>query len=207
MGPRDILTNTRMHSLDLESLRRAVRSGAQPHYRLFYGHTPRPDGALSDAVFSQFWPCSFSLHGVRYAWAEQWMMASKARLFGDAEALARILVAQAPLDCKHIGRAVRGFDEVIWRQHRLDIVTVGSVAKFDQDAALRAYLLATEEDVLVEASPSDCVWGIRLSREHVDAQIPQRWRGQNLLGFALMRARLILRDELPLPLLPATLTS
>ncbi|MBL9008009.1 MAG: NADAR family protein [Myxococcales bacterium] len=196
-----------MHTLNLETLRQAVRQGAQPRYRLFYGHTPRPDGALSDAVFSQFWPCSFSLYGVNYAWAEQWMMASKARLFGDGEALARILIATAPLDCKRIGRQVRGFDEALWRQHRFDIVTQGSVAKFDQDPALRAYLLATSADVLVEASPSDCVWGIRLGREHADAQNPLRWRGQNLLGFALMRARGILRGELPKPELPALLTS
>ena len=191
--------------LDLESLRQAVRSGLAPRYRLFYGHSPRRDGALSDAVFSQFWPCSFVLDGVRYAWAEAWMMASKARLFGDDQALARILSAKAPLDCKRIGRTVAGFDEQVWRQHRFDIVTVGSVAKFDQDAALRAYLLATGEDVLVEASPSDCVWGIRLSRDQQDAQTPARWRGQNLLGFALMRARHILRGELPFPSLPPTL--
>lgn len=196
-----------MHTLDLETLRQTVRQGAQRRYRLFYGHTPRPDGALSDAVFSQFWPCSFSLYGVNYAWAEQWMMASKARLFGDGEALARILIATAPLDCKRIGRQVRGFDEALWRQHCFDIVTQGSVAKFDQDPALRGYLLATSEDVLVEASPSDCVWGIRLGREHADAQNPLRWRGQNLLGFALMRARGILRGELPMPELPALLTN
>lgn len=194
-----------MPILDLESLRQAVRGGLAPRYRLFYGHTPRPDGALSDAVFSQFWPCSFALDGVRYAWAEAWMMASKARLFGDDQALERILSAKAPLDCKRIGRTVRDFDEQVWGQHRFDIVTVGSLAKFDQDAALRAYLLSTGEDVLVEASPSDCVWGIRLSRDHQDAQTPARWRGQNLLGFALMRARHILRGELPAPSLPPTL--
>ena len=196
-----------MLSLDLETLRQAVRQGAEPRYRLFYGHTPRPDGALSDAVFSQFWPCSFALAGVRYTWAEQWMMASKARLFGDGEALARILLAKAPLDCKRIGRQVRGFDEDTWRKHRVDIVTEGSVAKFGQDAALRAYLLSTADEVLVEASPSDCIWGIRLGREHADAKNPQRWRGQNLLGFALMRARGILRGELPPPTLPPALTA
>jgi hypothetical protein len=191
---------------DLETLRQAVRQGATPRYRLFYGHTPRPDGALSDAAFSQFWPCSFSLFGVRYAWAEQWMMASKARLFGDGEALADILAAKTPLACKRVGRRVRGFDEALWRQHRFDIVTQGSVAKFGQDPALKSYLLSTADEVLVEASPSDCIWGIRLGREHEGARDPRRWRGQNLLGFALMRARGILRDELPPPSLPPALT-
>jgi ribA/ribD-fused uncharacterized protein len=191
--------------LDLESLRKAVRGGQSFTYRLFYGHTPRPDGKLSDAVFSQFWPCSFSLGGIRYIFAEQWMMASKARLFADAEALARILVAKAPLECKRIGRSVRGFDEARWREHRFDLVTAGNVAKFGQDAALREYLLATGDEILVEASPTDCIWGIRLGRDNKDAIDPLRWRGQNLLGFALMRARLILRGELPPPLLSPVL--
>jgi ribA/ribD-fused uncharacterized protein len=196
-----------MLCLDLETLRKSVRAGTSYRYRLFYGHTPRGDGRPSDAVFSQFFPCSFALHGVRYAFAEQWMMASKARLFDDPESLAQILAATAPLDCKKLGRKVRGFDEEVWRQHRFDIVTAGSVGKFGQDSTLRAYLLATGDEVLVEASPTDCVWGTRVHRQHEDAQNPLRWRGQNLLGFALMRARGILRGELPPPTLPPRLTA
>jgi ribA/ribD-fused uncharacterized protein len=80
-------------------------------------------------------------------------------------------------------------------------VTAGNVAKFGQDPALRAHLLGTADEILVEASPIDCIWGIRLAKEHADAQEPLRWRGQNLLGFALIRARLILRGELPPPAL------
>lgn len=188
--------------LDLESLRAACRSGQQFRYRCFYGHTARPDGQLSDAVFSQFWPCSFVLGGQRYRFAEQWMMASKARLFGDAEACARILQATAPLACKRIGRQVRGFDEARWREHRFALVTVGNIAKFEQDPRLAAYLRATGDEILVEASPSDCIWGIGYGRERPEAQDPLRWRGQNLLGFALMRARATLCGELPRPTLP-----
>lgn len=199
------VTQASSSPLDLESLRKAVRSGQTFRYRLFYGHTPRADGKLSDAVFSQFWPCSFTVGDVRYVWAEQWMMASKARLFGDAEALARILAAKAPLECKRIGRQVRNFDESTWRTHRFELVTTGNIGKFGDDAALRAYLLDTGDEVLVEASPTDCVWGIRAGRNNPDAQDPLRWRGQNLLGFALMRARGVLRGELPAPVLHAPL--
>jgi ribA/ribD-fused uncharacterized protein len=191
------LVETATTILDLESLREAVRSGKTFHYRLFYGHTGRADGQLSDAVFSQFWPCSFTLGGICYAWAEQWMMASKARLFQDTEALQRILQAKTPLDCKRLGRQVRGFEEARWREHRFDLVTAGNVAKFGQDPALGAYLLSSRDEILVEASPTDGIWGIRLGREQKDAQEPLRWRGQNLLGFALIRARFILRGELP----------
>jgi hypothetical protein len=187
------------HILDLTALRAAVRAGRRFRYRLFYGHTARKDGQLSDAVFSQFWPCSFTIDGVTYRWAEQWMMAGKARLFGDAEALRGILAAPEPLACKRLGRTVRGFDEARWSAARFDLVTAGNVAKFGQDPALRDYLLASGEDVLVEASPTDRIWGIGLPAGRPEALDPERWRGQNLLGFALMRARAILRGELPAP--------
>jgi ribA/ribD-fused uncharacterized protein len=47
--------------------------------------------------------------------------------------------------------------------------------------------------VLVEASPVDRVWGIGLAADDEAATDPERWRGPNLLGFALMEARERLR--------------
>lgn len=184
---------------DLESLRAAVRAGRSFRYRHFWGHRARPDGRLTDSVFSQFWPCDFTIDGTRYVFAEQWMMSGKARLFGDEEALAKILVATAPQECKRLGRTVRGFDDRAWAAHRFDLVTRGNVAKFGQDPALREYLCGTGEDILVEASPMDRNWGIGMAATHPDANDPLKWRGRNLLGFALVRTRAILRGEAAAP--------
>ncbi len=52
----------------------------------FWGHTARAD-KQTKACLSQWWPCSFEVDGVYYNCAEQFMMAEKARLFGDEEAL------------------------------------------------------------------------------------------------------------------------
>jgi ribA/ribD-fused uncharacterized protein len=41
----------------------------------------------------------------------------------------------------------------------------------------------------VEASPVDPVWGIGLSQENEHCQNPLKWKGLNLLGFALMEVR------------------
>ena len=72
---------------------------------------------------------------------------------------------------------------------RSEVVFRASVAKFTQNAELGAYLRGTGDRVLVEASPTDRIWGIGLAAEHAHATEPSKWRGLNLLGFALMRAR------------------
>lgn len=179
-----------MLPIDLEALR---ASPDRFTFRPFYGHQPRPDGRLSDGCLSQWWPCRFVVKGVSYVTAEQFMMACKARLFGDAEALERILSEPAPAKQKALGRAVRNFDGATWERHRFEVVAFGSHAKFSQDDGLRAFLLSTKQAVLVEASPRDFIWGVGLGRENPFIEQPRRWRGKNLLGFALMHARDVLR--------------
>ena len=56
---------------------------------------------------------------------------------------------------------------------------------------------STGDSVLVEASPYDNIWGIRLAASSPEAQDPMKWRGQNLLGFALMEVRDELRRVTP----------
>lgn len=166
-----------------------VRQGEKVTWLHFWGHRPRPDGRLSASCLSQWWPSPFVVDDVRYATAEHWMMAEKARLFGDPEAEAQALSARTPAEAKKAGRLVRGFDEEVWARERAEIVTRGSVHKFASDEALRGFLLGTGSRVLVEASPMDRVWGIGLTAEDPKATDPERWRGLNLLGFALMEAR------------------
>ncbi|MFI9273749.1 NADAR family protein [Kitasatospora sp. NPDC052896] len=174
---------------DRSELTALVAAGERPRYLLFWGHRPSRDGGIGPGALSQWWPSEFTVDGVRYPTAEHWMMAGKARLFGDEEAVPRILAAKTPAEAKKLGRLVRGFDEQRWVEQRFELVVAGSVAKFGQDDALRGYLLGTRRRVLVEASPLDRVWGIGLAADHEHATEPAYWRGLNLLGFALMAAR------------------
>ncbi|MDO3646802.1 NADAR family protein [Nocardia mangyaensis] len=173
----------------VEGLRRAIAEGLAPKYLPFWGHTPRRDGAIGSSCLSQWWPATFVVGGVTFASAEHYMMWRKAILFEDAATATRILEAGHPSQAKNLGRRIRDFDETLWARTRFEIVVAGSVAKFGQDAALRAYLLGTGTRVLVEASPMDRIWGIGLAAEDARTADPARWRGLNLLGFALMRAR------------------
>lgn len=159
----------------------------EPSYLFFW----RPPGQsqLPQACLSQWAETPFEVAGVNYPTAEHWMMAEKARLFGDLEMEGRILAAPHPREVKALGRQVRGFSDARWCEAREGIVLTGSLAKFRQDPELREFLLGTGERVLVEASPWDRVWGIGLRAEQPAALDPAQWRGLNLLGQALMAAR------------------
>jgi ribA/ribD-fused uncharacterized protein len=172
-----------------EELAAFIAAGAVPKWLLFWGHQAQADGTIGKGCLSQWWPCRFTVEGVGYASAEHWMMAAKARLFGDPEAEAKILAARTPAEAKNLGRLVRGFDDSTWSARRFELVVDGNVAKFGQDAGLRSFLVATGNRVLVEASPRDQIWGIGLGAANERATDPARWRGRNLLGFALMEAR------------------
>ena len=171
---------------------RAAR-GERVKYLPFWGHRPRSDGQLGSHCLSQWWPSPFTVDSVTYASAEHWMMAGKARLFGDVEAERRAVAASSPAAAKKVGRQVRDFDDSVWVRERFALVVEGSVHKFGQDPALRGYLLSTGERVLVEASPVDRIWGIGLARDDPRTADPGTWLGLNLLGFALMEARERLR--------------
>ena len=137
---------------------------------------------------SQWHRSSFVIDGIAYNCGEQFMMAEKARVFGDA-ALARILRAASPREQKALGRRVRGFDEDQWNRVCRGIVYTGNLAKFSQNDGLLKKLLATGERTIVEASPTDRIWGIGLSQTDFRAQDPAQWQGTNWLGIALMQVR------------------
>ncbi|MCA9584725.1 MAG: NADAR family protein [Myxococcales bacterium] len=166
-----------------------VDAGATPRFLFFWGHTPKDPAVVDASCLSQWFPRSFDVDGVSYATAEHFMMAEKARLFGDEARLHDILAAATPAAAKAQGRAVTPYDESRWTAARFDAVVRGNVAKFAAHADLCAFLKGTGDRVLVEASPRDRVWGIGMGAKNPLARSPSQWRGQNLLGFALMEAR------------------
>lgn len=113
-------------------------------------------------------------------------------MFGDDEILESILKAKHPKEMKAFGRAVQNFDKDIWDKDCYGIVKRASLAKFSQNPKLNDYLNSTKNRILVEASPRDRIWGIGMGQSNPDAENPMKWRGRNLLGFALTEAR----DEL-----------
>jgi ribA/ribD-fused uncharacterized protein len=174
----------------------AERRGDKLYLVPFWSHRAARPGP-GPWVLSQWWPVPVTVSDDTYPSAEAYMMAAKARLFGDAETLELILATDDPAEAKTLGRGVRGFDPEVWEAHCYGVVVAGNLAKFTQHPELGAYLLSTHPAVLVEASPQDAMWGIGLEAAHRDARSPSRWRGRNLLGFALTEVRERLVAGLP----------
>lgn len=159
---------------------------------LFWKHHPSRDGRMTKSCLSQWWIQNFYSNANSYLCMEQYMMASKAELFGDDKIHKEILDCSDPQQIKALGKKVRNFDQEVWDKFKCTIVLNGNWCKFSQNRNLREFLLSTGDSVLVEASPFDSIWGVRLSENSPDVHNPFKWRGQNLLGFALMEVR----DEL-----------
>lgn len=159
-------------------------------FTLFYGHSidsPYP-------FFSQFTRLPFTYNGIQFVTAEHYMMFSKAILFLDEEIAKEILKDPSPYRAKKLGKKVSNFDLKVWEEKRYDIVLHGNILKFSQNQRAKEVLLSTEDTIIVECSPSDKIWGIGIDRFKIEARQPDKWNGLNLLGFALMEVRDILRN-------------
>ena len=166
-----------------------LNHGNQVKYLFFWGHQPNQDGSISKSCFSQWYQAPFELNNIQYKTAEHYMMAEKARLFKDEAMLNQIMAAEHPGEAKKLGRLVKGFQQEEWEKHRFKIVIEGNIGKFSQNQELKAFLMNTGKRILVEASPRDRIWGIGLGQNNPEAENPYKWRGLNLLGFALMGVR------------------
>lgn len=173
---------------NIEKIKDIVRKNRAIEIIYFWGQTPG-HGGITKSCLSQWYDVWFQVDGIQYHTTEQYMMASKARLFADEETLREIMDAKSPREYKSLGRKVKGFDASVWNEKKLDVVVEGNKAKFGQNPHLKEFLLATGDAILVEASPYDKIWGIGMDEATASAANVEDWKGENLLGCALMEVR------------------
>jgi ribA/ribD-fused uncharacterized protein len=159
---------------------------AEEKFTLFFKRT----------VFSQWYPSKFTVDGVEYSCAEQYMMAQKALLFKDEDTYRKIMATKKPNEQKLLGRLVRDFDLELWNEKAKDIVYQGNMAKFSQSQHLKEALFATDGTTLVETNPHDPIWGIGLAEDHPHCHRRDLWRGTNWLGEVLTKVREDLIDTI-----------
>lgn len=139
--------------------------------------------------FSNWYPSVFVVGDLTFTRMEQFMMYHKAILFGDQEIADEIMATDDPARHQALGQLVKNFDLKIWKQNRVRIVTEGSIAKYMQNEKMKDKLLATDGTILVEASPIDANWGVKLKVSNPLIQDKKNWKGLNLMGYILTDAR------------------
>ncbi len=150
-------------------------------------------------IFWTAWPWNWQsspmlIDSVKYSCVEQYMMAMKARLFGDRAALTKIMATVIPKVQKQLGREVKGFDKDIWSDVAYEVVLRATVEKYRQNPKLMILLQKIGDLEFVEASPEDTIWGIGIGPDNPDALDKTKWKGQNLLGKAITQARNIIEE-------------
>ncbi|MEE0023813.1 NADAR family protein [Ruminococcus sp.] len=145
-----------------------------------------------NGYLSNWYPSPFEKGGISFANMEQYMMYRKALQFRDIEIAQKILQNNSPGVIKALGRSVRNYVDSQWSAVRQQIVYEGLLEKFRQNQSLLQDLLETAPHILAECAVNDRIWGIGLSMTDSSRFSPEKWRGQNLLGYTLMQVR----DEL-----------
>lgn len=145
-----------------------------------------------NSPYSNFYYVEFEYKGYKVTSSEQAFMLEKALTF-DKSMVERVLSTANPAEIKKLGRKVKNFDEKKWNEVRYDIMVDILCAKFSVEP-LKSELLSTGIEFLVEASPTDKIWGAGLALSDPRLNYAKYYPGRNLLGHALMDARARLRD-------------
>lgn len=145
-----------------------------------------------NSPYSNFYYVEFDYKGYKVTSSEQAFMLEKALMF-DKSMVERILSATNPAEIKKLGRKVKNFDEKKWNEVRYDIMVDILCAKFSIEP-LKTELLNTGIEFIVEASPTDKIWGAGLALGDPRLNYAKYYPGRNLLGHALMDARARLGD-------------
>lgn len=145
-----------------------------------------------NSPYSNFYYVEFEYKGYKVTSSEQTSMLEKALMF-DKSMVERILSTTNPAEIKKLGRKVKNFDEKKWNEVRYDIMVDILCAKFSTEP-LKTELLNTGIEFIVEASPTDKIWGAGLALGDPRLNYAKYYSGRNLLGHALMDARARLGD-------------
>ena len=151
-----------------------------------------------ESLFSNWEPGEFDMlindDSITFGCSEQAMMFFKAMTFNDFASAKLVMATNSPKEQKAIGRQVKNFDQAVWEKKGLELFPEVLAAKFEQVPGYKAILLGTGDKTLVEASPFDAVWGIKMGVNHPYLIDESKWQGKNLLGICLMKARDLVRE-------------
>ncbi|GCE23820.1 NADAR family protein [Dictyobacter kobayashii] len=141
----------------------------------FYSVREEPYGC-----FSNFSRHGFKLDDVWWPTSEHYFQAQKFAGTSHEEAVRK---ADSPKLAAEMGRDRRRPLRSDWERIKDDVMRRAVLRKFESHDDLRALLLATGDEEIIEDAPGDYYWGIGRDGS-----------GKNMLGLILMEVRSLLRQ-------------
>ncbi len=142
----------------------------------FYSAREQPYGC-----FSNFSAHGFELDGSYWRTSEHFFQAAK---FAGTEHADLIRQAKSPTVAARMGRSRQRPLRADWETVKDDMMRRAVQRKFETHADIRAVLLGTGTEPIVESAPNDYYWGCGTDGS-----------GQNKLGQILMEVREVLRPS------------
>jgi ribA/ribD-fused uncharacterized protein len=142
----------------------------------FYHQNEKPYGC-----FSNFSPHGFDLDGAWWPTSEHYFQAQK---FAGTPHVETVRLAPTPMAAANVGRDRSLSLRADWEQVKDDVMRRAVLQKFAAHPDIRAILLGTGDETLVEKTTSDYYWGIGT-----------QGGGKNMLGQILMEVRETLRKQ------------
>jgi ribA/ribD-fused uncharacterized protein len=142
----------------------------------FYSVREEPYGC-----FSNFAPYGVELDGAWWPTTEHYFQAQK---FAGTEHVDQIRQARTPKQAAEMGRERHRPLRPDWETVKDDVMRRAVLCKFETHPAIRAILLGTGDEELVEKTSGDYYWGCGTNGT-----------GKNMLGQILMEVREILRGR------------
>ena len=158
---------------------------------------------------SNFYPAPFTHEGVRYISSEQFIQASKAKYFNDADTYNQIMGCSTSLECKRASQQIRNVDINRWELVAGNLCQPGIRAKFIQNPpAMDTLISKTGSKTIVECA-SDRLWGTGIPLSDPTCLDPQKWITQGIMGQILedIRSEALQKQCDPQCQYPTALTS
>lgn len=171
------------------------------------------------STFSLYHPAKFEYKGITFSSAGQFLLYSKAKLFGDERTAQKVMnfndneLIQDFLNgkitaqkittdrlktklwdeyhhkMKDVAHEVVNYNDSIWKIKLPSIIGVGIREKYTQNKDLEAHLISCKNKKMVFATPTDTVLGVGLNKEEILRTDPSKWPGENILGNTLTTFR------------------
>lgn len=143
---------------------------------LFYRTDEQPYGC-----FSNFSAYGFELDKLWWPTSEHYFQAQK---FVGTPFVEQVRQARSPREAANLGRQRTLPLRPDWEQVKDEVMLQAVLRKFETHADIRALLLATGDEAIIENTTTDYYWGCGTDGS-----------GHNMLGKTLMRARQMLRER------------